>query len=237
MSTEKRIHASQENGKKGGPKTADGKLRSSQNARKLDLYARRQPTLSTEDRLLFEELRTRYFIEYQPIGTTEVDLVEQLTMTTWRIRRYAPVAQALLECEMSNQAAHLAEWWPAIDCLMRTSLAVKGVLENSAALRDLERIENRLYRQQERLIRLLHDLRRDRKTQAVQESKKCENVPRSAEPATPAPAAPQRETAYINPDNWSLGVWSPVAAPDVFSKPQKRLVAAQETPPLKVMVA
>src|SRR5260370_3895788 len=106
MSSQKRKDASRKNGALGGPKSPEGKARSSENAIKHNLYAKHCKALSTESEELFIELRTRLFREYDPQTTIESETVEQLVMAAWRVRRYARCQTWFLEIEMAQQA----EW-------------------------------------------------------------------------------------------------------------------------------
>ena len=236
-STDERIKASQENGKKGGVKTEKGKARSSQNALKLGLYARRCPVLSTESAEVFEEFRTRLFAEYKPIGTTEVSLVEELTVVSWRIRRYWPATVVALDLEMSVQAEHLAKVFPQVSLEQRTALAVETAMERSRALRDIDRMEARLLRSQERLIRLLHDLQKDRLPKAVKKPQNCENEPRSTAPATAEQTEPRQECAYLPMENWSNEPWEATFHPESLLPLEIRLKMAETEPPPLVLAA
>ena len=104
MSSQKRKDASRKNGALGGPKSPEGKARSSENAVKHNLYAKHCKALSTESEELFIELRTRLFREYDPQTTIESETVEHLVMAAWRMRRYTRCQTWFLEIEMAEQA-------------------------------------------------------------------------------------------------------------------------------------
>jgi len=235
--SDKRIKASQENGKLGGVRTDEGKARSSRNAERFGLYSQRCPVLSTEDSNLFEELRDRHFAEYQPVGTTEVNLVEELTVITWRIRRYWPASVVVVELEMSVQAEHIARIQPTITHQERTGLAVRKVFEKSHTLRDIDRMESRLLRSQERLIRLLHDLQKDRQPKSAKKPQNYENEPRSTAPATPEQPTPQQECAYFPMTNWSNEPWEPILHPETLWPSEIRVKTTETEPPPLVSAA
>src|SRR5260370_5841427 len=163
MSSQKRKDASRKNGALGGPKSPEGKARSSENAIKHKLYAKHCKVLSTESEELFIELRTRLFREYDPQTTIESETVEQLVMAAWRVRRYARCQTWFLEIEMAQQAESIAST-EGEDCdfSLRAAHAIKACLEKSSGFKDLARFEARLLRNYERLVRLLHDIQRDR---------------------------------------------------------------------------
>jgi len=72
--------------KLGGPRTEEGKQRSSQNAIKHRLFAL-SFLLPGETQDEYDRHLYRYNKEYQPKGATEEDLVRQLAETEWRRRR------------------------------------------------------------------------------------------------------------------------------------------------------
>src|SRR5271166_3304627 len=77
-----------------GPRTPEGKLRSSRNALRHGLTAA-SPVLPTEDPAAFETHRRQFLDEYQPANPTETHLVHELADTAWRLRRI-PLLEARL---------------------------------------------------------------------------------------------------------------------------------------------
>ena len=76
-----------------GPRTEEGKQRSSQNSLKHGLFAQKSFLLPGETQEEFDRHLYRYHREYQPKGATEEDLVDRLAETEWR-RRRIPVLEA-----------------------------------------------------------------------------------------------------------------------------------------------
>ncbi len=70
-----------------GPKSAIGKLRSSQNSFQHGLYSK-QLILPDEDPAEFDHLRATLRSEHQPANTTEEILVDELAQHFWRMRRF-----------------------------------------------------------------------------------------------------------------------------------------------------
>ncbi len=69
-----------------GPRTDDGKARSSQNARKHGLTAT-QLVIAAEDREEFEELLAQFQTDIQPQGALQQMLFDQLVAAAWNLRR------------------------------------------------------------------------------------------------------------------------------------------------------
>jgi hypothetical protein len=79
-----------------GPRTADGKQRSSMNALTHGLTSR-SPVLATEDPAAYQLHSRQFFDEYQPATPTETQLTQELADTTWRINRIPALEAALLD--------------------------------------------------------------------------------------------------------------------------------------------
>jgi hypothetical protein len=76
-----------------GPRTEEGKQRSSQNSLKHGLFATKSFLLPGESQEEFDKLQYRYHRDYQPKGAIEEDLVRQLADIEWR-RRRIPLLEA-----------------------------------------------------------------------------------------------------------------------------------------------
>ncbi len=87
MATEKQIAANRRNSQKStGPKTREGKFKSSLNALRHGVYSETH-IIKTEDAAIFSNLAQEILDELQPQTPTELELVDQLIQTVWRRRR------------------------------------------------------------------------------------------------------------------------------------------------------
>ena len=82
-----------------GPKTAQGRARSSMNALRHGLTAKTL-ILQHEDQNLFVEIWKDYFDHLKPVNTMEIDLVSDIVATRWRLRRMWQYQTAMLDMEM-----------------------------------------------------------------------------------------------------------------------------------------
>jgi len=80
-----------------GPRTAAGKLRSSQNALRHGLTAQSVIFRSEKDEAAYQQLCHKFFDEYQPAAATEATLVQQLTDTSWRLNRILQLENEVLD--------------------------------------------------------------------------------------------------------------------------------------------
>jgi hypothetical protein len=97
MTSKKQKTANRANAQKStGPRSPNGKARAAQNALKHGLTAV-TPVLPDEDASAFEELRQRFFAQFQPDTALEIELVEDLTCLLWRLRRVPPIEAGILQ--------------------------------------------------------------------------------------------------------------------------------------------
>ena len=95
MSSAARLAANRANAQRStGPRSVEGKARSSMNAVKHGLLSR-QPLLADEDPAEYEELRDRLFEALAPDGAVEDLLVDDAVSLVWRLRRAREVESAL----------------------------------------------------------------------------------------------------------------------------------------------
>jgi hypothetical protein len=83
MVTEKQLVANRENGKKGGPKTAEGKANIRLNALKQGLFAK-DLVLDDEERKVLKEIWQRMLVELEPQSIVEEMLIEFMASSFWR---------------------------------------------------------------------------------------------------------------------------------------------------------
>ena len=89
MSSQKQLDANRRNAQLStGPRSAEGKAISSQNALKTGIYARGN-IIGHEGSWLLEELIEQFSAEHRPATPTERSLVDQLIHCEWMLRRYA----------------------------------------------------------------------------------------------------------------------------------------------------
>jgi hypothetical protein len=96
MTSRKRAETNRQNAQKStGPRSPEGKARSSANALKHGLSAK-QVVLPDEDWNKFEALRQSIFFELMPEGTLEEFYAEQISTCMWRLRRVYPIEVGIL---------------------------------------------------------------------------------------------------------------------------------------------
>ena len=118
-----------------GPRTPEGKQRSSQNSFKHGLYSKAL-VLPHECAADFDDLRANLRAEHQPASTTEEILVDELAQHFWRLRRFRSLEASLWQPE--NLARGINENLIALTQRSAAS-AERGFHKSLAALRQLQK--------------------------------------------------------------------------------------------------
>jgi len=215
MSSQRRIKASQRNGALSrGPKTAAGKSRSSENATRHGLLAKRV-VLANEPTENFEIVVNQHVEKFQPQDGVEFGFVEEMTASYWRLHRAIAIERGLLDEALERH--------PNGTEMSRLIHAWKDLVD-SGSLQTLHRYQASLHRMYQRAMKnllLLRDI--DPKNTELRN----EPIPNSGHSeATPSPAPPEPETAAATP-----------AAPPAAAKvAQTRPATGEVRPPLPVQV-
>ena len=93
-----------------GPRSAEGKARSSLNALKTGIYSQ-SLVIPGEDSAELETLTTDYYQKFHPADAVERDLVDSLVRSSWSLRRFAVAETQIFIYEMDT-AYHLNEEAP-----------------------------------------------------------------------------------------------------------------------------
>lgn len=153
-----------------GPKTPQGKARSSRNALKHGFFA--QTALlyyeSPED---YVALRDAYIAEYDPQGPTEMHFVMEMANAQFRLRRVRGMEADLIQKSITRDVCASGLSTGEVQ-----AEAFRTLADTSDVLQILQRYEVMFRRQYERALRLLWEHRDRRRRQSE-----------SARPASPAP--------------------------------------------------
>jgi hypothetical protein len=166
MATMKQLEANRRNGQLStGPRTAEGKDRSSSNAIKHGLAGERW-LLIDEDPEAFDNLWQAAWDYYQPVGL-EVELLERAVGLLWRLRR-AAVFEAMLinaktEAEAGDPTRNL-KLFPNQPDTCPIAGALESILHDDL-LNRLGRYERNFHNQLLATFKQLKDIRVDRMSQ------------------------------------------------------------------------
>jgi hypothetical protein len=113
-----------------GPRTPEGKARSSQNALKHGLRASKpENAVPDEMRQAYQQLRAEFLDQYQPDGPTEAAIVDLVILATWQLRRiheleiFTPLTLDLEAGDSSfGQHERLARYRASYERMLHTNL-------------------------------------------------------------------------------------------------------------------
>ena len=159
MSTAAQQQANKQNAKHStGPRTAEGKQRSSRNALKHGLCAL-DPLIPGEDPEAFQEHFCEIELDLKPATAIESNLVEQIADVSWRLKRLSRIEAAVITAFYDATAEQPLNQGNDTDQLLGTALAHDNRL---AALNRLSRYEAQLSRRYHRALKEFRDLRKER---------------------------------------------------------------------------
>ena len=141
-----------------GPRTRDGKLRSSLNALTHGLTGR-TVLLPNEDPAAHQRHTQEYLDEYKPQGPTERQLVQELIDTSWRLNRVPA-----LEAEVLTRATHPPTPEAAIEF---------DIVDAHQAIDKLALYSHRLSRQFHKSLDQLRQIQADRSDQESRDLKRA----------------------------------------------------------------
>ena len=152
-----------------GPKTANGKKKSSLNALRHGLTSQ-IVVMPTEDLEAYQLHVKSLTDEYLPKGATEALLVQAIADASWRLNRVAALETNVLMLA----AAHQPDPCDRAPAQIQHALSIAASLESqSKALSNLSMHSQRLSRQFERAVQQLRGLQQTRK---AEEKKELDNL-------------------------------------------------------------
>ena len=111
MISEVKVEANRENALSStGPKTPEGKSKSSMNALKHGLRARKAVLLPHESEEEFESMRKAMLYELDPRGMTECIIAEMVIDSAWRLRRIPIFETQVLAYAQNRITKHHPDW-------------------------------------------------------------------------------------------------------------------------------
>jgi hypothetical protein len=183
MATKAQIKANRKNAQKStGPKTPEGKDAVRLNGLKHGL-ASEILVLPGESVADFENLLDSLQAEHQPATPTEVILVRQMAMASWRLQRLLHMEAAHYRVRLDNSEERFEKFYPDVTEPARQAIVASGDL----TLINFSRYEARLERSFHKGLTALQHLRAQRKSEMKDQSQSREIPSKAATTATPTP--------------------------------------------------
>jgi len=186
MATHEQLQANRENAQRStGPRTEEGKAKSSLNAVKTGLTGR-TVLLPSDDAAAYQQHVDRFLREHQPIGDEESNLVQSIADADWRLLRIPALEAGIYAVGRIELAAQFADEDPAVRAAL---IEAKTFLVYQKQLNNLSVQEGRLRRQRMLDLQALKELQKDRMTKTAKEGQPKPGK-NSAAPAVSAPLRP-----------------------------------------------
>jgi hypothetical protein len=143
----------------GGPKTPEGRRRSSLNACKT-LITSKIHLCSPEEQPAYDAHMAAYKEAYAPVGILETELVVEIAKGKWRCKRASSVEDSIFAQGHLDHAAGIESGYPAVDSCLAEGKVWK---EHSHSLMLISLYETRLRRAVEKDIAALEAMQAKRK--------------------------------------------------------------------------
>ncbi|MBV9302346.1 MAG: hypothetical protein JOY62_03465 [Acidobacteriaceae bacterium] len=163
-----------------GPRTEQGKARSSLNAVKNGLTGR-TVLLPSDDAALYQQHVQDFANEFHPVGRREIELVQALADHAWRLMRIPALEMAIYASGYEQFAPQFADRAPD---LQNSLIQMHTYLHYEKQLRNLQLQESRLRRHREKDLAELRHLQQQRLDTTAPAG---QIVPVSTKHASPAP--------------------------------------------------
>ena len=192
MPSDLKSETSRINGAKShGPTTPEGKEASSRNSLKHGFTSRKTFILQTESPDEYQAFLAEHIAIHQPATPPEKELVEQMAIARWRIRRFVGAETVLIDCEMVRNREKVSKEFGPTDSDVHVAMAIRSLADESRCLSLMSRYESRLQRVHDKAYAALRELQ-----QLQTAVSPCGPVTlRIAHPARPRPAALHRPAA------------------------------------------
>ena len=193
MRTENQIRASRENAKKStGPRTPEGKARSSKNALKHGLLSQ-DAVIPGEDPAEFDRHLTLYEDTYLPHNCIERELVRQIADAAWRMRRLSRIETTIIRAAIARTRTFQQQVRPE-----RMREGHEGDLQLLGAsmyggtqfLSQLARYDGHLNRRFHRAVELMMKIRKEDRKLREAENKDATNRDRGVDPSPRSTSPP-----------------------------------------------
>ena len=162
MATESQRKANRQNAKEStGPRTEEGKQRSSQNGLKHGLLAR-DAVMADEDPAEFDRQLQQLEENIFPKNALEFELVRQIADAQWRLRRITRIEAGLVSHQQEYTNRDTRKWAPETilpDRDGENQLLGKSMQDRTQALANLARYHTHMSRNQLRALNMIGKLR------------------------------------------------------------------------------
>ncbi len=197
MLSEKQLTANRTNAKLStGPKTEEGKRRSSLNARRHNLTGQ-VTAMTEEDRIAHNAFSEALIKAMAPEGALELQLAQRIATDSWRLNRSSAIEDNIFALGFTDHAGEIDADHPELHAALT---AARTFTREAKSIELLTLYEQRINRSLQKNLALLQQLQATRKAERKAEMDEARKRLRSNEmhdlPANPAPAKPD-ENGFV----------------------------------------
>ena len=173
MISDKPLAANRNNALKStGPKTVEGRKRSSMNALRHGLTGQ-VTTMTEEDRAAHDKFSQALIKSLAPEGAMEIQLAQRIATDSWRLNRASAIEDNLFALGLHQNAGQLCPDHEQIDAALTTA---RVFTEESRQLQILTLYEQRLNRGLQKNLAVLQSLQAARKVQRETEMREASSL-------------------------------------------------------------
>ncbi len=211
-----------------GPKTEEGKRRSSLNGIRHGLTGQ-IIVLPTEDLAEFERFAGTFWHDYKPQGALESQLVQMVSDIAWRINHASAVEKVRISLTIDDERESVdTDCTPAHNAFVEA----RNYEKNSETIKNISLYETRLANRFNKAVKQLHDVQAERRIHEAEEMEKAAAIYEMEEET--AAAAPGRRFTYTPADD---GFAFSTAQIKVHVRLRNRLVAARHCQKIRTAAA
>jgi hypothetical protein len=172
----------------------------------------------------YQDFLAEHITIHQPVTPPEKELVDQMSIARWRIRRFVAAETVLLDCEMVRNRAKIEKEFAPPDAAIHLAMAIRSLADESRCLSLMSRYESRLQRCHDKAYTALRELQKSR----ISHSQPPADNP-SVSAGTPAPASAPEPAAAPAPT--AAPTHNPGVSAGAFSVTDKKLPKEPTAPP------
>ena len=138
MPSELKSETARINGAKShGPKTPEGKEASSRNSLKHGFTSSKTFILQCESADEYQMFLAEHIAIHQPVTAPEKELVDQMAIARWRIRRFVAAETDLFDTEMVRNRDKVNKEFAPADSAVHLAMAIRSLADESRASPDV----------------------------------------------------------------------------------------------------
>ncbi len=188
MLSEKQLAANRANAQLStGPKTEEGKRRSSLNARRHNLTGQ-VTAMTEEDRIAHNTFSEALIKSMAPEGALELQLAQRIATDSWRLNRSSAIEDNIFALGFTDHGSGIDVEHPELHAALT---AARTFTREGKSIELLTLYEQRINRSLQKNLALLQQLQATRKAERKAETNQVKKLPRPTEindlPADPTP--------------------------------------------------